>query len=194
MSFVHGVTTPFFVNGESKTSSTIVRVDYPSGNVSDYVSFMRNQTSVQMVAMRMMTPVIVSFMSLGAQIVSIFFVRSDLPNFFNKFSQVDVSLSTVISKKDRFDFKITLFVILYYFLLSIPVFLFYLFYSFSAAQGNWEFIWHFILALDNFISFSSEIQFIDLALYLKSRFRIINDYLCEHIEQHISVNYFSIYK
>ncbi|KAE8573513.1 Gustatory receptor 198 [Halyomorpha halys] len=183
-SLVHGILTPKIVGGESKTSSTLVRIDLTDNNVSDYVSFIRNQTSVQMVAMRMMTPLMVSFMCLGALIVSVFFVRSGLPPLFNKLSHVDHSLKTLIKPNGKEDYKIAIYAALYFLVSTLIVTLFYLSYAFYVVQ-SWEIIWNVILTIDNSISFSTEIQFIVLALYLKGRFKLINEHLFEHVDQNV---------
>lgn len=192
-SLIHGIITPQIVGGESKTSSTLVRIESTDHNVSDYVSFMRNQTSVQMVAMRMMNPLMVSFMCLGALIVSAFCVSNDLPLLFNKLSQVDHSLKTLVKQNGRVDYRITVTAVLYFIVLTVIVSLFYLSYAFYVVQ-SWEIIWNVVLTVDNSISFSSEIQFIVLALYLKERFKLINENLFEHADQYVLVNHFSVFK
>lgn len=192
LSILHGMATPYFAGGNTKTASTLATSVDISKNTSDSGSY-RNQTTFEMVAMRTMNTLIVCFMSTASLAISLTLIRTNLPMFFEDLTQADRLLNTVLKLNLKHDYKISISLVIYFLSLTCLSSVYYLWTSYIAVQ-DWEFFWNLLLVVDNVSSFAAEIQFTTLAFYLHFRFKMINRFLKHQIGAHSVDNYFWIRK
>lgn len=187
---VHGVATPWVVVETKISAVNPVVVPKVVSNVSTYVNFIRNQTSAQIIAMRVINPLINIFMCLGSLWVGLIYVTDKLPVFISHLTDIDRGLVPFMKLRPKLNLFISLTLTMYFSILSVPVFTIYLCTVYS--QGKfWPQVWSTLLLFCDASNYSVEIQFLNWALCLHIRFKAINDFLQRHSTQNEMFNAFN---
>ncbi|KAK9502132.1 hypothetical protein O3M35_012723 [Rhynocoris fuscipes] len=173
---IHGMATPWFFV-KTRSSTLLLEPDVDATNTSTYVKFIRNQTSAQILTMKVLNNLINTFMSVGSYTVSLFFVLNKLPMFQSYLADVDRGLVPFMKFNPRINYYIALLLTGYFIIMFATICSFYIFVVISQKGGFTFQLWSTFLLFVVFSSFSSECQFLDLALCLLYRFRAINDFL-----------------